>query len=137
MPKISKIEKKIQITASIKRVWAALTQPAALGGWMGDPDSIKVTLRVGGRYKFFGGETTGKITHLAKPASLEYTWRQSSWLKEWPDSVVRWELKSKGERTQVRLTHSNFPNKEERDGHDEGWDIYFLKPMKEWLESND
>jgi hypothetical protein len=29
------------------------------------------------------------------------------------------------------------PNKEERDGHDEGWDIYFLKPMKEWLESND
>ena len=57
-----------------------------------------------------------------------------SWKKEWADSVVRWELKAKGDSTGVRLTHSKFPNKEERDGHDEGWDMYWLGPMKAWLE---
>jgi hypothetical protein len=36
----------------------------------------------------------------------------------------------------VRLTHDKFPNTEERDSHDEGWDVYWLKPMKEWLEAN-
>ena len=134
---MSNIKKNVQIAASIERVWAALTDPKAIGGWMGNKDSIKVNLKVSGRYKFFGGETTGKINQVEKPSVLEYTWRQSSWPKEWADSVVRWELKPVGKKTRVHLTHRNFPNKGERDGHDEGWDLYFLGPMKEWLEAND
>jgi len=42
------------------------------------------------------------------------------WPKAWADSLVRWQLKPVGERTQVRLTHCQFPNDDERDGHDEG-----------------
>ncbi|MBI3241889.1 MAG: SRPBCC domain-containing protein [Chloroflexi bacterium] len=132
MPK--NIARKIEIAVPIEQVWAALTDPAVIGGWMGSK-GLKVTLRRGGRYALFGGETTGKFTEIKKPARLEYTWRQSSWKKEWADSVVRWELKAKNGGTVIKLTHSQFPNKEERDGHDEGWDVYFLKPMKEWLES--
>jgi hypothetical protein len=50
---------------------------------------------------------------------------------------VRWELSAAlGDKgTLVHLTHSQFPNAEERDGHDEGWDDYFLGPMKEWVEN--
>ncbi len=128
------IKKSIHIAAPIEKVWAALTDPKAIGGWMGS-EGLKVTLRRGGRCGFFGGETTGKFTEIKKPNTLEHTWRQSSWKKEWADSVVRWELKAKGDSTGVRLTHSKFPNKEERDGHDEGWDMYWLGPMKKWLES--
>jgi uncharacterized protein YndB with AHSA1/START domain len=93
-------------------------------------------LRVGGRYKLFGGETVGTFTEIEKPHILEYTWRQGEWDSEWPDSLVRWELIQVGQETKVHLTHNKFPNAEERDGHDEGWDIYFLGPMKDWLEAN-
>ncbi len=131
---MANIKKSVQIAAPIERVWAALTDPTAIGGWMGG-EGLKVTLRKGGRYALFGGETTGKFTEIKKPIVLEYTWRQSSWKKEWADSLVRWEVKAKESGTEVKLTHSKLPNKQERDGHDEGWDMYFLGPMKEWLES--
>ena len=135
---MSDIEKNLQIAAPIEKVWAALTDPSAIGSWMGD-ESVEVELSVGGRYALFDGETTGAFTRIEPPNVLEYTWRQGGWRKDWPDSLVRWELQSAGEggqaRTQARLTHSRFPNTEERDSHDEGWDVYWLEPMKEWLEA--
>src|SRR3990172_52267 len=85
-PMPTNIRKSIHITAPIEKVWAALTDPKAIGGWMGS-EGLKVTLRKGGRCGFFGGETTGKFTEIRKPNTLEYTWRQSSWKKEWADSV--------------------------------------------------
>lgn len=128
------IEKKLHIAAPIANVWAALTDPAAIGGWMGS-NGLKFELKPGEKYAFFGGETTGKLTEVAAPRVLEYTWRQSSWKKSWRDSVVRWELRRDHGGTKVRLSHRRLPNKEERDGHDEGWDRYWLGPMKVWLES--
>jgi uncharacterized protein YndB with AHSA1/START domain len=127
------IEKNVTIAAPIEKVWAALTDEKAISGWMGG--AVKVELKKGGRYKFFGGDTTGAFTEIKKPDTLEYTWRQNEWNKEWPDSVVRWELKEVKGGTKARLTHKKFPNKEERDGHDEGWDSYWLAPMKAWLET--
>jgi uncharacterized protein YndB with AHSA1/START domain len=102
---------------------------------MGEAGTIEVDLRVGGGYRLFGGQTTGKFTRIRQPEALEYTWRQAEWQAEWPDSVVRWRLSRSGQGAQVNLTHSDFPNRAERDGHDEGWDAYWLGPMKEWLET--
>lgn len=126
------IEKDISIAAPIDRVWAALTDPAAIGAWMGDEEQVAVDLRVGGAYQFFGGAPTGVVTKLRRPNTLEYTWRQA----EWPDSVVRWKLARDGAGTKVHLTHDTFPNQAERDSHDEGWDTYWLEPMRAWLEAD-
>ncbi len=131
---MSDIDKTVQIASPIEKVWAALTDPEVIGSWMSDED-VKMDLRVGGRYSVFGGETTGAFTQIEKPDILEYTWRQIAWPKNWLDSVVRWELSRKGQGTQVHLTHSRLPNAEERTSHDEGWDLYWLEPMIDWLES--
>lgn len=131
------IEKTLTIAAPVEKVWAALADPQAIRAWMGDDSTVEVDLKVGGRYRLFGGDTTGAFTEVAPFHTLEYTWRQGEWPADWPDSVVRWELAAAGNATKVRLTHRAFPNKQERDSHDEGWDIYWLGPMKEWLESND
>jgi uncharacterized protein YndB with AHSA1/START domain len=132
---MSVIEKNLHIAAPIGKVWAALTDPQAIDRWMYD-NTVQVDLRVGGRYTLFGGETMGAFTLVEQPYVLEYSWRQNGWRKEWADSLVRWELKAGGEGTFVRLVHSQFPNEEERDSHDEGWDSYWLQPMAEWLENN-
>lgn len=129
------IEKNVLINAPIDAVWAALTDPGAIGVWM-DDDQVTVDLKAGGRYALFGGETTGAFTRIEQPDLLEYTWRQAGWQKDWADSLVRWEVRAAQGGTQVKLVHSRFPNDEERDGHDEGWDAYFLGPMKDWLEAN-
>ncbi|SRR5260221_9657894 len=131
---MSEIEKSIQIAVPIEKVWAALTVPDVIGDWMSD-DAVNVDLKIGGRYAFFNGETTGKFVEIEKPVILEYTWRQNTWLNEWTDSVVRWEMRSVRSGTHIHLIHSKFPTKEEQDSHDEGWDLYWLEPMTDWLES--
>lgn len=131
---MSEIEKTAQIAVPIGKVWQALTVPDVISDWMSD-EYVKVDLKIGGRYSFFGGETTGKFIEIEKPIILEYSWRQSTWPKDWKDSIVRWELKAGRGGTQVHLIHRDLPNKEEQDSHDEGWDIYWLEPMTDWLES--
>jgi uncharacterized protein YndB with AHSA1/START domain len=128
------IEKETVIKAPAEMVWAAISDPETIGAWM-DDGSVKVSLKVGGKYAIFGGVTTGKITAVEKPAVLEYTWRQADWEKSVPDTLVRWELKPEGKKTRLLLTHSQFVDRQNRDEHEEGWDVYFLDPMKMWLES--
>jgi uncharacterized protein YndB with AHSA1/START domain len=133
---ISPIDKTITINAGIDKVWAALTDGEAIGSWM-DDDAIKINLKKGGKYVLFAGSTTGKFVEIDKPKLLEYTWRMSDWSKDSPDTDVLWELEPSGENTKVRLVHKGFTDKEMRDSHDEGWGMYFLEPMKNWLESSD
>lgn len=129
------IKKKLTVNAPISKVWAALTGPKAIEAWMGGP--VKSNPRSGGRYAYFGGETAGKYTRVEKPTELEYTWRQSGWPDEWADSRVHWKLKPVKTGTQIELTHSSFPNQDERDSHDAGWDEYWFGPMKAWLENKE
>jgi uncharacterized protein YndB with AHSA1/START domain len=130
MPKVTK---KITIAAPVEKVWTALTHTKAIASWMGGV--VKVSLKVGGEFAFFKGETTGAFTRIEKPNTLEYTWRQANWPAEWADSRVHWELNPIKSGTQVRLTHDKFPNEAESAGHDEGWDTHWLTPMKAWLEA--
>ena len=127
------IVKEVNIAAPISEVWAALTDAPTISAWMGD-NSARVDLEVGGAYALFDGETTGRLVRIEAPHRLDYTWRQSTWQPGWEDSLVSWELNPEGKHTRLKLTHSNFPNVEERDGHDEGWDLYWLEPMVDYLE---
>jgi uncharacterized protein YndB with AHSA1/START domain len=128
------IEKRLLIAAPVERVWEALSDPAAIQGWMGEDPDLRLDLRPGGRYLIFSGATSGEFTEVTAPRVLAYTWRQQEWPAAWPDSVVHWELTPSGAGTQVRLTHDQFPNAEERDSHASGWDDYWLTPMQAWLE---
>jgi uncharacterized protein YndB with AHSA1/START domain len=131
---VKAIRKSLAIAAPVHRVWAALTAPSAITAWMGGP--VRSNPRPGGRLALFAGETTGRYTLVQKPARLEYTWRQGAWPADWPDSRVRWTLKPGRGGTRVTLTHDRLPNQDERDSHAEGWDVYWLEPMRAWLESS-
>ena len=39
------VEKHVQIAAPIEKVWAALTDPGSIRGWMGEDSTIAVDLR--------------------------------------------------------------------------------------------
>lgn len=131
------VEKSRTIRAPIAAVWAALTDVDGIEGWMGVGQVQELDLTIGGRFAFFGDSTTGAFTVIDRPRRLAYTWRQAEWPAGWADSRVEWELSPAAEGTTVRLRHSHFPNEAERVSHDEGWDTYFLDPLKSRLESAD
>jgi len=131
---MDEVIKSVFIKAPIDKVWTALTDADTISSWMGG--AVKSDLRPAGKYAYFGDVTTGRYIVVEPPYRLEYTWRQSEWPSEWSDSTVKWELKPDEKGTAVHLVHEHFPNESERSGHDEGWDTYWLEPMKDWLEDN-
>ena len=128
------IVKQRVLRASPHAVWAALTDPAAIRAWMGEDSSVEFDLRPGGRYRLFGGETSGIVQSVEPEQRLVYTWRQAEWPADWADSLVEWTLTAVEAGTHLHLVHDRFPTQQERDGHDEGWDEYFLGPLQEILE---
>jgi len=122
------------ILAAPQAVWAALTEPQAIRAWMGADSTVEIDLRLDGGYRLFGGETTGTILSFEPGKRLTYTWRQGEWPAEWEDSLVDWTLTPAEGGTHLHLVHDRLPNEQERQGHDEGWDLYFLGPLQETLE---
>ena len=93
----------------VDRVWAALTEPRELRGWLADAE---VDLRPGGRVRLAWLNTddqgnhavaTGTITALEPPRLLEFDLT--------PHGLLRWDLRELDEGTALVLTvHADAPS---------------------------
>jgi len=98
----------LEIAASPERVWAALTDPAALTTWFAE--KAEVEPRVGGAFRFWGkhtptlgvaGPAEQAITALEPNERLAFTW---TWGGVPGECELR--LEPAGARTAVRVTHT-------------------------------
>ena len=111
-----------RLDARIERVWAALTVPAELAGWLADSS---VDLRVGGRisHEFDpaddGQQVGGTILALDPPTTLGYEWRFRGETK----SILRYELRADGDGTLLTLTH-RLLGTDQAAGYGAGWHAY-------------
>ena len=87
----------------VARVWAALTTPERVAGWLADAE---IDLRIGGVFRLSFPDhnytMTGHIIELVPQQVIAWTWPHT----EHPDSVVRWELFSEGSGCRLRLTQT-------------------------------
>jgi uncharacterized protein YndB with AHSA1/START domain len=87
----------------VEKVWAALTNPAQLAQWFA-PGEIELTL--GGRvflaFTDSEGVVDGRVTAIAPPRLLEFTWTDNG-----RDlGFVRWELTPEDGGTRLVLAHT-------------------------------
>jgi uncharacterized protein YndB with AHSA1/START domain len=82
-------------------VWAALTEPASLGRWLGRPG--KIELSPGGAFELDVGpsDLEARVREVDPGRVLELDWRYGS---EDP-SVLRFELAAEGKGTVLILDH--------------------------------
>jgi uncharacterized protein YndB with AHSA1/START domain len=110
-------------------VFEWLTNPERLVQWSG-PDA-QFEPRVGGNHSLFEDWVMGKVRVIEPPNVLEYTWEAAGWAAHSPESVVRFELTPSPQGgTNVQLTHTGFPNQQERDSHAEGWAEHVFGPIR-------
>jgi len=88
-----------ELAHPIEKVWAALTQPEHMKGWLSD--DAEVDLRVGGVVRFHDHQNWGHITDLVDARVLAFEWRGD----DWDGGIVRWELQPAGDATRLVLTH--------------------------------
>lgn len=102
------IRRQAVYPASIERVWAALTDPAALARWL-LPNDFEPAL--GRRFRFWTApdawprEVRCQVVTLEAPTRLAFTWQDGSHRRP---TLVTCTLEVVPEGTLVRLEHSGF-----------------------------
>lgn len=134
-------------------VWKAWTEPGQIKEWLRlvedmSIESVKVDLRVGGKFriqtKMTDGEfftAAGTYLEVKTPERLVYTW---DWEKdgggtefgelEGRETQVTVEFRVGRKGTQLVLTHEKFASTESRDRHEGGWQNWLSK-LAEFVEA--
>ena len=127
---MKKIDKTYEIEAPVEKVWACLTEVEQIEHW--SDASASFDAKVGGKFKMWGDDSlSGKVNKLEKNRLLE-----EDWLVDGMDepSIALFELSEEDNVTILKLTHSNVPE-DLVDELDEGWDLYYLGAIKDYLEN--
>ena len=134
------------LDAPRERVFAALTDPAALARWWGPSGftvpEVELDLSVGGGYRFAMQPPDADRFHVAgeflvvdPPSRLVYSFR---WEEPDPDdreTIVRLSLDAAGGSTQLSLSQGRFATEARLALHRSGWTESFQK-LREHLGSN-
>lgn len=136
------IVETIEIAATPERVFRALTDPALLLAWWGDPAVCvathwEVDPRVRSRWRSRwhwktadGGpdfEIGGEVLAVDPPRLLVYSWRDERY-PQLPVTTVRYELQATAAGVRVRVIHSGFggPTPDYQD-YRGGWSLLLTK----------
>ncbi len=98
--------------APVERLWAAVTQPDLLEGWLGGPVD-ELELVEGGNVVIQihpkGPATVyGKVIRVEPLRVLELTWDVPAWrnIPDFLGTTMRWEVRADGDGSELALTHS-------------------------------
>lgn len=123
------INKKYTINAPVEKIWQALVDPKLIDDWGGG--AAEMSGQEGEEFKLWGGDIYGKNIKVTPQSQLIQEWKAGDW-----DifSKVTFTLKEEDGKTTVELLHEDVPDKEAVE-IDNGWDKYYMGPLKEYVEN--
>ena len=124
------IRKVYKISSPIEHVWLALVDSDIIDKWGGGPS--KMDSKVGTEFKLWNGDIYGKNIVVIKEKKLVQEWFGGDWAKP---SILTFNLKKDKNETILKLEQINVPEEEFED-IENGWDEYYLGPMKQMLETD-
>ncbi|MFC0272974.1 SRPBCC domain-containing protein [Metabacillus herbersteinensis] len=114
-----------------QKIYQALIDSAQFSQVTGGAPT-EISSESGGAFSLFGGMIYGRNIELISNVRMVQAWRAGNW-EEGVYSIVKIELKEKGEETLLELTHTGFP-----EGQGEhlstGWEENYWGPLKKYLE---
>jgi len=135
-----RIEKQIEVAASVEAVWKALTNPQELIRWF--PLEAEVVPGEGGSISLaWGPDCAGKAPITVWEPNRRLQWRESAPGGAPGPVLVEWVLEARGGKTLVRLINSGFSaggadwENEWFDSTNYGWG-FMLTNLRNYLESH-
>lgn len=129
----------------VAKVWSALTDTKEMKQWYFDIEKFEP--KAGFKFDFMGGPDGGpqylhlcEITEAKENEKLAHTWRYDNYPG---NSLVCWQLMDKGDKTILRLVHSDIHTLEEggpdfsKENFTEGWNHILHTSLKGYLEADE
>jgi activator of HSP90 ATPase len=120
------LHQELDFEAPPHRLYEALLdgkQFAALTG-----AKAEISPEVGSAFSLFGGLITGRNVELVKNQRIVQAWRPKSW-PEGVYSIVKFELKPRGQGTRLVFDHVGFPEGQ-HDHLAEGWENHYWHSLR-------
>jgi uncharacterized protein YndB with AHSA1/START domain len=132
-----KVEKRLELKATVERVWSAITDPAEIQQWF--PDRATLEPRAGGKgawdWDEYGSHEV-RVEVFEPPTKLVWSWAADGNVPydEATATRVEWTLTPiDGGGTLLELVETGFASLKSRQENDDGWDSE-LGELVEYLE---
>jgi len=122
------IQLEYKIKAPVAAVWRALTDPVVINQWGAGPAKMSAYLE---DFSIWGGDIHGKNIEVVDYKLLVQDWYSDDWTLP---SKVTFTLLTDKDNTVVKLLHEFFPEDRYKDLK-EGWEQFYLRPIKKLLEA--
>lgn len=127
---MKEIKKTIYFDASAHDVFEALIDEKKHAAFTGA--SAKIDRKVGGKFSVWDDYATGINKELVPDKLIVQSWRASDW-PENIESMVRFEISEENGKTKLEFSQTGIPAEFVSDVS-QGWEDFYWKPMKEYLE---
>jgi activator of HSP90 ATPase len=94
----------------------------------------KIGRKAGSSFTAFGGMLEGKLLLVVPGKMIVQAWRSSAWKKTDADSILVLTFSKEASGARVDLAHVNVPEHDHQ-GVTKGWEKYYWKPWRAYLES--
>ncbi len=128
------IQQTVTLPAPAEKLFDMYLSPRAHGSITGGP--VTVSRTVGSRFRAFGGMITGRTLQVVPKRLIIQSWRGKDWKPGDIDSTLIisfWPDKGGGK---IELVHVNVPEYD-YDDVNKGWDKYYWKPWREYLQKKE
>jgi len=131
MPKT--IEQSVTLPAPAEKLFEMYLSPKKHSEITGGP--VSISSKEGSRFRAFDGMISGKTLLVIPKYMIVQSWRGSHWKKEEIDSILILTFLPASEKWgRIDLVHANVADSD-YEGVKEGWERYYWKPWREYLEN--
>ena len=93
-----------------------------------------ISSKIGSSFSAWDGYISGKTFQLTKEKMIVQSWRSGDFKDTDLDSTFILQFEKKGKDAVVHMVHANVPDQAYA-GIKKGWDDYYWKPWKKYLQS--
>ncbi len=127
LDRMKSLVKKYEILARKDQVFEALTEPITISQWSGDEAFMNPV--DGGKFSLWSGSIHGENKEVSEEKIVQ-NWKEKDWKNY---STVIFSLNEINGKTILEMKHLDIPDRS-FESIDDGWDRYYLGPLKLLLE---
>lgn len=129
------IKQKVVLQAEPNSVYKALMNSKEHSKFTGA--EVKIKDKAGSKFTAYDGYIEGKNLELVKGKKIVQSWKANE--SNWPEghySLVSFDLKKKGNSTELNFVHSEVPAANAK-SLSNGWKQFYWTPMKEYFKNKE